>query len=248
MEPMSMILAAIIAFVSGIVGGMVGGSYLILIPGLLFLGLDIHHVIGITKLTSISFGLVFVNYLRGGKVDLRFSWPFAMVMVFGSILGSFFVIGTKEHILQKVIGVLMLIIACFMLFNRNFGVKPIKIDIRKRNVTLAVILFFFLGIYHGFYGAAASVLIVMVLSSLLKKEFVESIGNARFLEFGAAIPALVIFAAKGLIDYKLAIPIAILYFIGAWFGSCITLKKGSAWIRYPLIVVAIAFAIKMLFF
>ena len=70
MEPITFILAMVIAFVSAILGGMVGGSFLILIPALLFLGLDIHYVIGVSKLLIVAAGLASINYIRAGKVDL----------------------------------------------------------------------------------------------------------------------------------------------------------------------------------
>ena len=76
MEPITFVLAAIIAFISAIVGGMVGGSFLILIPALLFLGLDIHYVIGISKVLIVAAGLAAFNFIRAGKVDLKFSWKF----------------------------------------------------------------------------------------------------------------------------------------------------------------------------
>jgi len=248
MEPITFILAVIITLVSGIVGGMVGGSYLILIPGLLFLGWDIHHVIGITKITTVALGLVFINYMKNGKVNLKFSWPYALLVFLGSIVGSFIVIELSGALLQTVIAIFMIIIALFMLFNKNFGVNPLKIKVKKIYVIIAMVSFLILGVYMGFYAAASSVFSIAIFSVLLKKDFVESIGSTRFNELVAGTGAALIFAFKGLIDYKMAIPIAVVYFVGAWLGSNITLKKGSAFIRYVIIFLSIAFAIKLLFF
>ncbi|MBW2975423.1 sulfite exporter TauE/SafE family protein [Candidatus Woesearchaeota archaeon] len=248
MGPVIFIAAMIITFIAAIIGGMVGGSYLILIPALLFLGIDIHHVIGITKITSIALGLAFINYLRNGKVNIRSSWPYALPVVIGSIIGSFIVIGLDKVILQKIIAVFIIAIGVFLLFRKDFGVNKLKRKIKKSYIVLAVILFFILGIYEGFYAAASSIFIVMIFSGLLGKDFVESIGDTRFIELFAAIAATVIFASEGLIDYKIAIPIGIVYFFGGWVGSQITIKKGAAWIRYVIIIIAFAFGVKMLFF
>lgn len=248
MEPVTFILAMAIAFIASIVGGMVGGSFLILIPALLFLGLDIHYVIGISKVLIVAAGLAAFNYIRAGKVNLKFCLPYTLLMMAGAVIGSFIVIELDKKPLQMAIGVIMLVIALFILVNKNFGVKPIKIRLKGRHIVLAASLFFILGIYLGFYAAAASIFSIMILSGILKKDFVQSIGTARFLDLGAGVVAAIIFTSKGLIDYKVAIPMGVVYITGAWLGSHITLKKGAAWIRYPLIIITVAFAIKLLFF
>jgi len=248
MEPITFALAMILAFVSAIVGGMVGGSYLILIPALLFLGLDIHYVIGITKILTVALGLSFINYLRNGKVDLKFSSRYAVLIVIGGVIGSYIVIELDKGILQRVIAMLMVVIALFMLINKNFGVNPKKIKLGKKHIVIAVACFFVLGIYLGFYAAATSIFSIMIFTMLLRKDFVQAIGNARFLDLAGGVASAVVFASKGLIDYRVAVPMGIVYFVGAWLGSHITLKKGSAWVRYPLIIIALAFAVKLLFF
>ena len=248
MDPIIWIIALVVSFVSGIIGGMVGGSYLILIPALLFLGWDIHQVIGITRITTIAAGLAFINYMKNGKIDLKFSSPFALIVIVGSVIGSIIVIELNEKLLQTIIAIFMIIIALFMLFNNKFGVNPLKIKLKKGRILIAFVLFFILGIYFGFYAAAASIFSIILFTAVLRKDFVESVGNARFIDLCGGTASAAIFASKGLIDYKIAIPIGIIYFIGAWMGAQITIKKGSAWVRYLLIILAITFAIKLLFF
>ena len=100
MEPIILALAAIITLFSGVIAGMVGGSYLIWIPALLFLGFDIHEVIGISKVLIIAAGFAFINYMRNKKFSLKFSWPYALLMAGGSVIGSFIVIGIRRIRIQ----------------------------------------------------------------------------------------------------------------------------------------------------
>jgi uncharacterized protein len=248
MEPVTFILAVIITFLVSIIAGMIGGSYLILIPALIFLGIPAHEVIGITKILTIAIGFVAINYWRKGKLDVKANLPYAALVAIGGIIGSFIVIGLSEKILQTIIGILMVIITVFLIFNKNFGVKPLKIKIKKRYIALGWLLFFILGIYDGFYAAASSIFAVMLFTSLCKRDFVESVASARFIEFFSGLSAAVVFAWNGLIDFKLAIPLAIVFFAGGWVGSNITLKKGSGFVRWVIIIVSIAFIIKLLVF
>ena len=248
MEPLIFILLIVLAFLVSIIAGMVGGSYLLMIPIMLFFGLEIHEVIGITKIMTIFVGFVFINYWRKGKVDLKFNLPFALLVVIGSLAGSFFVIKMNEGILEKVIGILMIIVSLFILLNKDLGVKKFKGKLANKNIILAAIISLFLGFYNGIYGAAFSIMVIILFAFLLKKEFIEAIGSARFLDFTGGIAGAIVFGLKGLINYSLAIPMGIAYLLGGLVGSQLTLKKGSAWVKYPTVIIAIAFAAKLLFF
>ncbi len=245
MDPVA--AAGIIAFISGIIGGMVGGSYLLFIPALLFLGFDIYYILGITKITSLSINLSFVNFLRHKKVDLKLSWPFAIVVFFGSIIGSFIVIQISEDILQTTIAILMIVIAAFLLLKKDFGMKLGKKKIGKKAIILGLAYFFVIGIYIGFYAAASTVFSIIVFIALFRKDLVEAIGSLRFIELFAALGGFLVFAWGGYIDYKVAIPIGVVYLGGSWLGSHITIKKGAEWVKYLLIALSIVFAIKLLF-
>jgi len=248
MEPITMILLAIITVISGVVGGMIGGSYLIFIPALLFLGFDILYILGITKVAAIGQNLSFINYWKNGKVSMKSSWPFGVIIFIGSIIGSIIVISLDKGLLQNIIVVLMILVAIFILVNKDLGMNSIKTKIKKKHIIIGAILFFILGIYVGFLATASSIFFIMILTLLFKKDLVESVGNARFIDLFGSIAGVIVFTSKGLIDYSIAIPIGIIYFGGAWIGSHITLKNGNSLVRYLLVIIAIAFAIKLLFF
>ena len=111
MEPQIFVLLVVLAFFISIIAGMVGGSYLLMIPIMLFFGLQIHEVIGITKIMTVFVGLVFINYWQKGKVDLKFNFPFALLIIVGSLVGSSFAVQISGNVLQNMIGVLMLLVS-----------------------------------------------------------------------------------------------------------------------------------------
>src|SRR3989338_7610141 len=248
MEPQIFVLLVAIAFFISIIAGMVGGSYLLMIPVMVFFGLQIHEVIGITKIMTVFVGLVFINYWQKGKVDLKFNFPFALLIIVGSLVGSSFAVQISGNVLQNMIGVLMLLVSLLILLNKGLGVKKFKGKIGNKNIILAAIFSLVLGFYNGIYGAAFSIMVIMLFTTLLKKEFVESIGSARFLDFLGGIAGVFVFGLKGLINYSLAIPMGLAYLGGGLIGSHITLKKGPEWVRYPIVIISIAFAVKLLLF
>src|SRR3989338_10955280 len=126
MEPQIFVLLVVLAFFISIIAGMVGGSYLLMIPIMLFFGLQIHEVIGITKIMTVFVGLVFINYWRKGKVDLKFNFPFALLIIAGSLVGSLFAVQISGTILQNIIGVFMLLVSLLILLNKGLGVKKVK--------------------------------------------------------------------------------------------------------------------------
>lgn len=247
MEPLSFILLLVLTYFIAIPGGMAGGSYLLFIPTLLFFGIDIQQVIGITKITTLSCGLPFLNYMKHGKVNIKSATPLIILVAIGTIIGSLLVIKINKEILQTIVAVLMIAIAIFLFFDKNFGVK-VKGKVKHWQKIVGLIIILIIGIYYGFFAAAASLFVSLTLVSFFKKDFIQGIGTARLMDFTAGIFGIIVFSSKGLINYTLAIPLGIVYFFGAWTGSIITLKKGSKFIKYVVAIIAIAFAIKLLFF
>ena len=246
MEHLTFILAAIICFGASIIGGMVGGSFLILVPGLIMLGLEPHYVIAVSRVFMVAVGLSFINYWKNGNVKIKKNWYHALLFLVGTLIGSVIVINISEDLLQLVIGLLMIGVALFLFLDKNFGLKTIKTKIKKRYIFAAAVSFFILGIYEGIYAAASAIIMIMLLTLFLKTDFKNAVGTARLFDFLAGVVATIVFASKGLIDYSFALPMAVFCFAGSWVGSHITLKKNIRFIKYVLIVVAILFAIKLL--
>ena len=120
MDINTIIMLIIIGFFTGVLGGMVGvGGGIILVPALVFImGFSQMDAQG-TSLALIMFPvgiLAVLQYYKQGHVDFNIVFLLAAGFIIGSLLGSKISLSIPQQTVKKLFAVLMLIIACKMLF------------------------------------------------------------------------------------------------------------------------------------
>ena len=123
MDINTIIMLIIIGFFTGVLGGMVGvGGGIILVPALVFImGFSQMDAQG-TSLALIMFPvgiLAVIQYYKQGHVDFNIVFLLAAGFILGSLLGSKISLSIPQQTVKKLFAVLMLIIACKMLFFDN---------------------------------------------------------------------------------------------------------------------------------
>jgi uncharacterized membrane protein YfcA len=115
-----MLTLIIIGIAAGILGGLVGvGGGIIIVPSLIyFLAFSQKQAqgtsLGILLLPIGIFGVW--QYYRSGYVDFRTVWLVALGFLAGSYFGSKIALSLSQETVKKIFAVLMIIIACKMLF------------------------------------------------------------------------------------------------------------------------------------
>ena len=115
-----MLILIIIGIAAGILGGLVGvGGGIIIVPSLIyFLAFSQKQAqgtsLGILLLPIGIFGVW--QYYRSGYVDFRTVWLVALGFLAGSYFGSKIALSLSQETVKKIFAVLMIIIACKMLF------------------------------------------------------------------------------------------------------------------------------------
>lgn len=114
-----LIIVIIIGIITGITAGMLGvGGAIIMVPALIFfLGFSQHMAQGTSlavMLPPIGFVAAY-NYWKAGHVDLRIALILAVTFIIGSYFGSKFAINIPQHILKKIFGLVLLMVALRML-------------------------------------------------------------------------------------------------------------------------------------
>ncbi|MBW2976805.1 sulfite exporter TauE/SafE family protein [Candidatus Woesearchaeota archaeon] len=246
MEPISILIIAAIFFTATFYGSMVGGAGLITIPTLIFFGLSPHMAIGTNKVCAFgtTVGATF-GYGKEKKIDYKSGFVFMFFLVIGAVIGSMTVLSFSEEIIKKFIGIVMIVIALFLLLKGNLGVKPAN---EKRNLLLFALFALGSGFYNGFYGAGIGIINRFVLSAFFAYAMVNSAALSTFGNIGANIFSIAVFAFYGAIEYSVFLPILLASLIGAYLGSKYAVKLGNVNIKRILLALAIIMAIKLLFF
>ena len=122
MKMAEIIILLMIGLLAGFVGGSFGiGGGIIIIPALVFvMGYSQHMAQGTSLAMMIPpIGiLAAMNYYKSGFINIKAALILVVAFVIGSYFGSLISIHIQGKMLQKVFGVLVLIVALKMIFGK----------------------------------------------------------------------------------------------------------------------------------
>ena len=247
MELLDLFIVFAVGVLVGPFGSLVGGEALITIPLLIFLGLPPHIAIATNRL-GLTGGLItsWYEFHRKRMIDYKIGFAVAIPALAGSILGASLVLHINEALLRKIIAILIIAVLAFVVARPQLGVEKTKYVVRTGEYVAGVIGSFFIGIYHGFYGAGAGSLFSYLLILLFGQTFLESAATRKIAASLGSLVAVAIFAIAGVIVYSVGIALLIGLSIGFYLGAHYSDKIGNVWIKRLFFVIVLIMAIKLL--
>lgn len=240
--PETLIFLIAAGFLAAFVDSVVGGGGLIAMPALLLAGLPPAAALGTNKLAGTAASLTSsIQFLRSGHIETRLAFALFPLSFAGSILGSYTVSRLPSEFLKPLVVVLLLVVAIYTAFKKNWGKDAVYRGLTNGKRALAAAAALAIGYYDGFFGPGTGSFLLFVFL-LLGFDFVRAAGNARLLNFASNIAALAAFAVLGLVNYVYGVPMALGMIAGAAVGSRFAIKRGAAFVK-PLFLTVTALLI-----
>jgi uncharacterized membrane protein YfcA len=104
---------------------------------------------------------------------------------------------------------------------------------------------FAVGIYVGYFGAAAGIMLLVVLSGMLDQPLVRVNAVKNALSGMANAVAAVCFAVFGDVRWSLVVPLAAGFFIGGWLGPAIARRVPVQAFRVLVSACGLGLAVKL---
>ena len=243
-------LHVLLLFGTGIAAGFLNtvafGGSLIALPVLIFLGLPTAVANGTNRVAIFfqNFSAI-MGFRRKGVSDFGYSILLAIPAVIGAVIGAIIATDIKDAVFNLILAVVMITMLVLTLINPTERLKN-RIESRaKRSKIIAMVVFFFIGIYGGFIQAGVGLLIITALRLLTGMDLVRTNAIKVLVIFCYTVVALGIFIMEKQVDWALGVTLAIGNATGAWLGSHWAVEKGDKWIRVVLIVAVLGFAIRL---
>jgi hypothetical protein len=241
------ILLCLAGLTAGIVDAIAGGGGLITLPAVLATGLPPHVALGTNKGQSVfgSFSAL-VRFSRAGLVDwklARVAFPFGLG---GAFAGAGLVLLVKPEVLKPLVLVLLVAVAVFLTFRKT----PPRVDApepgpRPRAQALGALIALGIGAYDGFFGPGTGTFLIVAFSTLLGHGLAKASADAKVVNFASNLASVLLFAAKGLVVWKVVLPMAVAQFTGAWIGAHLAVKGGDTLVRKVVLGVVLALVLKL---
>ena len=233
-----------VGIVASVMGTMVGGGSLLSIPLLIFLGLPPQVAIATDRFAALGGAITALHqFARSKKVVWRWVPILAALSLGGSLVGARVLVDTDPNTLRNVVGALLIALLPFLFLRPDIGVDRA----RPTRLRVAAGLALYLGVetLAGFFHGGAGTLIIFILITFFRITIVE-VAATQLLPFIAlAASSSLLFAAHGLIDYRMGLVLLAGTAVGGFLGARIAVRRGDAWVRrlFALAVLGIALSL-----
>ncbi len=244
---MEVIGAFLIGLASGLVGAISTGGGLISIPGLIFLGQSPISAIATTRLSAISGGAAALfKYHKGKAIIWKYLPIFMVISLVAGIIGPKLLVQIDKNIVERLIGISMLIMLPLLVYKKDFGVaKKVR---HKKHQLPGLVLLFIVMIYGTMFGAGGGIFLISVLVYFFGLTVTEANATGTAMWLVGTFTALVAYISHGEVVFSVGIPLLLGALIGGYVGAHIALQKGTVWVKWFLVSVVAISSIKLIFF
>lgn len=246
--PGQIAMLALVALGAGTIDAVAGGGGLLTLPALLWAGLPPHLALGTNKgQSAFGSGAALARFVRAGMIDrrrARLTFPLGLV---GSLLGAALVLRVSPAVLRPIVIALLAGAAIFVLrvdptaaAPRAAGAPPPAAAARR-----AAAIALGIAAYDGFFGPGTGMFLIVAFAALLGDRLAAASADAKVVNFASNLAALGLFATRGVVLWRVALPMAAAQLAGGWIGAHLTVRRGDALVRRIAVTVALALAAKL---
>jgi uncharacterized membrane protein YfcA len=239
------------AFISGAINSVAGGGSMISFPVLIAIGIPpiIANATNTVGIWPGAIGSLWGFRPEMAKIPKSYYWLLVPAIV-GSVAGAILLRYTSASFFEKIVPGLILFATVMFII-----APPIRERLQKKStsneVSIGRIVFVFflqicVSIYGGYFGAGMSILMLSILSIIGMTDMLVMAATTSVLSLAINGVAGVIFSISGLIDWPIAITMAVGAILGGYGAAGIARRVGGLWIRRLVILVGLSLATVML--
>jgi uncharacterized membrane protein YfcA len=161
----------------------------------------------------------------------------------GSALGASLTLLVDERYLQRLL-LIMLPITAFYVFKRKNLEPSDSSRSRSQTIGYASVISFVIGGYDGFFGPGAGTFLILLYNGIAKIDPRTASGNAKLVNLASNLSALVLFFFHRSVIVPLGLCAALFSVLGAYIGSGLVIRRGTAIIRWAILAVLALLFIK----
>lgn len=224
----------------GFINTLAGGGSIISLSILMMLGLPPSVANGTNRIAITIQTLTATTSFRQQKIlPFRKAVFLSIPTIFGALLGSWLAVDIREDIFEKAIGIIMLFMLVFILYQPQKYIYGRAEVVEKPLNWKVYIIFFLIGIYGGFIhmGVGYFLLASIVLGAGF--DLVKANAVKVFIVLAYAPFTLIVFLYYGQVNWLYGLILAIGNVIGALVASRMAVKKGVVFVKWVIVIVII---------
>jgi uncharacterized membrane protein YfcA len=223
---------------------MAGGGSALTLPTLIFLGLDGPMANGTNRVAIALQNLVAALSFRHEKLSgFRQSLIFGLWTVPGAVAGAVLAVQISDEWFRRILGVVMVGVVVSMLIPRKRKLETTPEGVKSFWIYPAL---FGIGFYGGFIQMGVGFLFMAAFYHLMRMNLVFVNLNKVVAVLIYTVPALLIFALSGHVNWSMGLSLAGGNAIGGWWAAKLSVRRGETAIRYVMVVAVLIMAGRIL--
>jgi len=235
-------------FAVGFINTVAGGGSLLSLPVLIFLGLPPSVANGTNRVAIvIQAAMATAGFKSKGVSTAPFNMYLGIAALFGAIIGAYIAVDIKGDTFNKILAFIMIAVVLIIIFKPKMKIFDIQERLTGKHLWIAIVAFFFFGIYGGFINAGLGFIMILFLHYVNRMTLVRSNATKVAVVLTYTIAALAVFIFNDKVNWKVGLILAIGNGSGAWVASRVSVDKGDGFIKTFLVIMVSLMAIKLLF-
>lgn len=235
------------SLLAGFVDAVAGGGGVITFPAFLLLGLPVSEIVGTNKLVSTAgTSVAAFTFLKKGHVQrevVSAALPFTLV---GALIGAATIVVLPNDWLKPLVSVLVIAVALYCYFRPTLGIAHSYEALSPRTLTLTRAAALALGFYDGFFGPGTGIFLTFFFIGVLHCDFLRATASTKVLNWVSNVVSLLYFLTQGNLRFDLGIPMLCANILGGYLGARTAIAKGSSFIKWIYLSMALLTAGKLL--
>jgi len=244
----SVALLFAVGCVAGILNVLAGGGSILTLPALIFLGLPPTVANGTNRVAILVQNIGAVWGFHKHRV-LPWQWAGWAIgpAVVGSLVGAYAATRIGDETLQRLIAGVMFAVALWTIWDPLKTQKSDHVEIPDSGFRrfLIVVAFFGIGLYGGFIQAGVG-FFILAATTWIGFDLVRGNALKVTVVLGFTIPALLLFARNGMVDWAMGLALATGTLTGGLVGVRLNVLKGHRWIKRFVLLAVLVMATRLL--
>ncbi len=237
-----------VGVLAGFVNTLAGGASVFILSTLLFFGVPANVANGTNRLGIFVQNLAgTTTFYKNGLLDIPSSLIYVIPSIIGASFGAWIATDISQQLLEYIMAGVMAI-TLYPLLKKPPKVSLQEIIHKQKNPVVIALLFFSIGFYGGFIQAGIGLLIIVALSKIVHLSIIRSNAIKMLIILIYTLPVFIIFVYNDLVDWPIAIWLAIGQIIGTSIAAKFFVKhpKANIWVKWLLVSMILIAIIKII--
>ena len=247
-SPETLAVMLIAGIVAGFINVLAANGSMIILPLLIFLGIDPNVANGTNRIAILFQNIMAVrNFKKQKMLSVRSNTPILASAFIGAFFGSMFVISIDKQILTRIIGYLFIAMFVIMLIKKSYQIKSgHKLKLHKIKSKSMIVAFFFIGVFGGFIQAGVGIFLLAALVAGIGYDIVRANAVKVLIILVYTPVSIAVFFYHGMINWEAGIILSIGHIVGAYFASKYANRAGLKFINYLLLAVILLSGLELI--